>query len=432
MNPDPPQKPLKFSRRDLAWACAAGAFSLISYGWLMILWRDHGVFAQYNILYDADPNIRLTSLAHGWGSEGLVHPLFSYLFSIPIRFVVWCLDKFFAVGDVVLLREAIAAWIAPLMGALKVFVVFLVGRAIGATLLGAGGLCLLAGFSFASAIFGALPEHYPLSGVALTLAFAWAIAVSQGRLRDNYLIWFAIAVLVAGITLTNCAAVLALFLSLRVSRGIPIVKAFIATVVLGLAAISFTTGIAVLAGKVTQTNVSTSGMTEFIGSYWRKPSTDELRRYASALANTVAAPVPAVMSNTLIEKERAAGRKVVDVQFTFDKTPLDTAGWLRMIVVFALVVGGALQGLRSPPFRPIVVAAILVLLFNGVLHSVWGSEWFLYAMHWQPALLFLMAGWQIGKGKRASLLLLMAGLISAIWSSVVIREMLKILEQVAT
>jgi hypothetical protein len=426
------QIPPKLNRSDFVWASIAGIFSLIVYGWLMILWRNHGVFAQYNILFDTDPNIRLGSLAHGWGSEGLVHPLFSYLFSIPIRFAAWCVGKFSSVGDVVLLREAIAAWIAPSVSALKVFIVFLVGRAIGASLLGAGGLCLLAGFSFAPAIYGALPEHYPMSGAALTIAFAWALAVSQGRMRDNHFIWFAIAVLVAGMTLTNCAAVLALFFACRIASGMPIVKAFVGTFLLGLAAISFTTGSAALAGKISQSQVSSTGMTEFVGSYWRKSIADEPVRYLSALANTIAAPVPAVMPNSLIDKERAQGRKAVDVQFTYDNRPVAGAGWLRILVMFALVVGGAIQGWRSPPFRPIVFAAILVLVFNGVLHIAWGSEWFLYAMHWQPALLFLLAGIQFGNRKVGSMLLLTTGLFSALWSGVVIREMLTILERAPT
>jgi hypothetical protein len=85
MNPSAKQGQLILSRVDLAGASIAGALSLILYGWLMVLWRDHGILAQYNIIFDTDPNIRLATLAHGWGSDGMVHPLLRFMFSIPIR-----------------------------------------------------------------------------------------------------------------------------------------------------------------------------------------------------------------------------------------------------------------------------------------------------------------------------------------------------------
>jgi len=93
---------------------------------------------------------------------------------------------------------------------------------------------------------------------------------------------------------------------------------------------------------------------------------------------------------------------------------------------------GAWHGWRGDVrFRGLVIAALLVLAYNGVFHSLWGTEWLLYSIHWHSALLLLLAGWLVGSSKSNGSILLMLGIISAADAALVIREMLVALERVA-
>ncbi len=42
--------------------------------------------------------------------------------------------------------------------------------------------------------------------------------------------------------------------------------------------------------------------------------------------------------------------------------------------------------------RAIAIGSTLIIPYNGILHSFWGSELFLYASHWLIPLVMLMAG----------------------------------------
>jgi len=93
---------------------------------------------------------------------------------------------------------------------------------------------------------------------------------------------------------------------------------------------------------------------------------------------------------------------------------------------------GAWHGWRGDVrFRGLVIAAVLVLAYNGVFHSLWGTEWLLYSIHWHSALLMLLAGWLVGSKSNGGMILLMLGVISAANAALVIREMLVVLERVA-
>jgi hypothetical protein len=72
-----------------------------------------------------------------------------------------------------------------------------------------------------------------------------------------------------------------------------------------------------------------------------------------------------------------------------------------------------------------------VLAYNGVFHSLWGTEWLLYSIHWHSALLMLLAGWLVGSKTNGARILLMLGILCAADAALVIREMLAVLERVA-
>jgi len=44
-----------------------------------------GVFAQYNVFFDADPNQYVSAISNGWGFGRDVHPAFGLLLNVPVR-----------------------------------------------------------------------------------------------------------------------------------------------------------------------------------------------------------------------------------------------------------------------------------------------------------------------------------------------------------
>jgi hypothetical protein len=84
----------------------------------------------------------------------------------------------------------------------------------------------------------------------------------------------------------------------------------------------------------------------------------------------------------------------------------------------ALLAWGAWRGAHDARMAPLVWAAIAVLVFNTALHTVFfGSDLFLFALHWQPAQLILLAGLGVGRGRAARAALILTSLAAVITSA---------------
>ncbi|MBK5292005.1 MAG: hypothetical protein JJE04_10050 [Acidobacteriia bacterium] len=396
----------------------------------MLLWKSHGVFATYNIVFDTDPNARLSQLAHGLGAESLAHPITVFLFSWPLRAVSEVVDWIHGGSDPIQLRESIAVWITPLGSSIKVGIAYLTGRVMGASRVGGLGLALLAGFSLAPAVFGALPEHYPLSGLALTATFAWAAAVQFGAAPNRYLVWLALSLLVTGISITNIGPVLSLYLVCRLSNGQTLRRALASAAVLGLLSVGIMTCVSLACYRTVRGPDPAGATVSFVARYLRRPALEIGMRYGVALATSVIGPYPAVIPNQWAVARKAEGKKEINVQFSYDASPLTAWTWARTLAILSLAGLGAWQGWRRDTrFRGLSIGALMVLGHNGILHTVWGTEWMLYSMHWHPALLMLLAGWLVRSSQGGAWMLLTLGLVSAVDAAMVIREMLQLLER---
>jgi hypothetical protein len=88
----------------------------------------------------------------------------------------------------------------------------------------------------------------------------------------------------------------------------------------------------------------------------------------------------------------------------------------------------------SPAQRRLVIAAALVVAFNWVLHTFYGTEMFLYSQHWGIALVVMLAGLVAGRpcSHRARRGLLAALFAVCAWNSVaVLRAVIRTLEEPA-
>ena len=387
------------------------------YAWLAFRWGEHGVFDQFNIVFDADPNARLRQLAHGgvpYETAGnFAHPLLPYLTAGPIRVFSIVAGEVFSISDPAQLRISMGMWIAPTCSAMKVAIAYLCGRAMGASQLASIGLALLAGFSLTPAVFGALPEYHSLSALTLTALFAWAAAVQFEAVSDHYFIWLFLAIVVTGMTVTNVVAVGLVYVACRLSAGRPLGRTVAETAVLGVASVVLTLGLSSVyyyaLSKPSPTQVTAS----FASDYIRASSLEASMGYAPALATSLIGSYPTVIPNAIGVKY--GPKNAVDIQFSYDAAPRTAWTWARTLLILALVALGGWFGWRADPrFRGLAVGAWLVLAFNGVFHSFWGGELLAYSMHWHAALVMLLAGWFLRWPAAGGAAILALGLASAV------------------
>ncbi len=419
--------------RDYAVAVALALVSLLVYGWLAGAWKMYGIFRQYNILFDADPNSRLIEMANGWDSgEGFAHPFFGLLFALPLRAVVAVAGKLYSVGDPVSAREALALWIGPLCSALRVAVAYVCGRFVGGSTLGAVGLALLTGFSTSSVVFGALSEHHPVSALILTALFTWAVAVHMGIAKERDSVWLFFMIAAAAITITNIVAAVAVYFGSRIIRRHPFVPTVTRTAVLAIVAGIVAILMSLVSHRLMKVPDSTDKTASFASSYTRKPDLDRVIRFPVTLANALVGPVPAVMPNSLPVTRPGAPEHEIDVQFTYDAAPLTFWTALRTLAILGFAVVGAWTAWRAEPrLRGVIAGAVLVLAFNGLFHTLWGTEWILYSLHWHSAFLMLPAGWLIRQSRTGAAFLLGLGVVCVVNSAYVIQSMLQVLGQSA-
>ena len=371
------------------------------------------------------------SRAYGWGDHTLAHPILPYIFSVPFRMIAAVFLKLHLAHDPVQLREAMAVWVAPVCSAIKVGIAYVTGQMIGASRRGSLGLALLAGFSLAPAVFGSVPEHHAPSALVLTATFGWATAVRFALIPDRYAVWLALTFLATGLTVTNVVIVLIIYLAYRLSAGHEWRRALAAAALLGILSTGAAIGLSIVGARVLKEPVM-GATARLANSYTRRPNVERGVQYAAALATSLIGPYPAVMPNDSALTPRAESAHELNLQFSYDILPVTAWTWTRIALILGVAGFGAWHGWRGDVrFRGLVIAALIVLAYNGVFHSFWGTEWLLYSIHWHSALLMLLAGWLVGSKSNGGRILLMLGIISAADAALVIREMLAVLERAA-
>src|SRR5260370_8622496 len=78
---------------------------------------------------------------------------------------------------------------------------------------------------------------------------------------------------------------------------------------------------------------------------------------------------------------RAKSANQLNVQFSYDILPMTAWTWTRIALNLGVAGLGAWHGWRGDVrFRGLVIAALLVLAYNGVFHSLWGTEGLVYLL----------------------------------------------------
>ncbi len=289
--------------------------------------------------------------------------------------------------DILPLREKLALLVAPLCSALQALSVFLLFLRLGYSRPAASLLALFSACTFSQIVFGSIPEHFALSGLFLTCGFLLAADLLQGG-EINWPLWVFIGWLTAGVTISNLALIAILFFfALRLGRrpaafrrGSVLIAMVIAGTILSyfLLNLGYDVDLPTPAREIDRS-----------AAYLKTDLVATLLRFPSAVANAIAPPAPALASlHTLEPAAKYRFRLTLEgIPAVFTRKNL-----LGSALVLLLAAGALGHCRQGRPFRPLAAVAGAVLVFNGLLHAVWGNEYFLYSQHWQMAAVFLAAG----------------------------------------
>ena len=353
--------------------------------------RDAGALRAGDILFDADPRSMLKSFSEGQ-HLGLKHPNLMPFVAPPIALAAAVLAPIADVSEDEM-RHQLGRLVSPATAALQAALTFALLCLLEFTTAQAAAATLLMLASFSSFIFGAIPESYALSSLALTIAYLLAV-LSRGALTWKWIAaWIAVGVFAMGVTLTNVVQIAIVLLAATWSSRWPL-RSGIPAVAIGIAIVALTgvssyvldwalvpkdpdrsQGIVARVAKPLDVNVN---------RYLAPDVWQRLGRFPTAIGNAFAPP-----RLTLSENVRARYRHL---GFTLEATPNLVGGGdpLGLSIVLLLAAGGVCS-LLALVSRAVAVASVATLALWWAL-AFWGWELFLYSQQWMIAAIVLLAG----------------------------------------
>lgn len=418
------------------WAAAAALLAIVVFGaesWLALRLDALHAFGQYNLLFDADASARLETFSHGYGADArsLQHPALSLYVSVPVRLVT-------AGAGVVAggaaepraVRRSLALRVAPLAASVSVVALLFTLALMGLRLSAAAAGAVVGAASFSPLLFGAVPDHFAVSGAVLSVTLLAAVATARTR-RVRPVVWCILGMAAAGVTLTNGLAVSATFATALVGAGWAFRRAVVLATGVGTASLLLTLGVAAAGNAVYATGqaASVDASSVWARQYLRSDGIAALQ-FPAAVANGIAPAAARVIADSLAVTQNAR----YSFRFTLGAHSNRAGGRAGLLgwMVLAVAGIGALSLLRGTPAqRTAAAAALVLLLFNLALHAVWGGELILYSQHWSPAVALLVGGLAAGRsgGRATGLLGFLAAAILA-WNVVRIGEIVRRLEAV--
>jgi hypothetical protein len=404
---------------------APAALALIvffSHAWLAMLLDARGWFADYDFLFDADPNIRGETFAIAYpGGESIVdwlphsvHPLLAYLIGMPIR-IVSKLVGWVGLAPADDVGAFLALMVSPAAMAIKTFLLvpLLVGMGLsaGRALL----MATLAAVSFGDVLFGSVPESFPITA-ALMILLLWLQRNGAPRLpqRARRPALIAVQVAAIGVTITNAAWVWAARVTSGSWREALMVSRWIRAGVWCLVAVI---GI-VAAGYVLPELHGYNDLLRERRAAEAAKGLDKgpmVQRFAKFDPQHIAAQtveVPRTMLRSVYPPPAAAVMQkedpslvAPDVQRRFTMVGVNASAGEILVhaVLLALLVAGVRAGWAVPHIRPLLAFALVVLATNFAMFVVFGREPFLYAQHWLPALVLCIAPALVSRGRSGAI-----------------------------
>ena len=368
--------------------------SLLIHGWLEFRWAGLGTFAQFNVIFDTDPNTHLNNFAHGWETGGFNHPLLSYYFSIPLRLLELALRVTGLSSEPIVTRSHLALGVVPFMSALRVAGLYLAVRWLALRPADALLITLIGMLAFGALVFGATPSSYAVSaaGIALVIAFSQYRREGPGWLQDVPL-WTAAAFAI-GTTSSN-VIFFGWFLWARrtAATNRPVsefVKALYKSAILLICVVGLSAALATVRGdQLTRSYFAPPS--EHVAAY--RQSFDEqlvaMARLPEFLARSFIPTLPERQPNRLaIQNDNP-----IRFELTYGPASFGLGAWL-LWVTGVMILSGVWAGARlSGPWRLVTLASLGAILTAGAVFTLFGKNTFLFSVYWQVPAVFLVGAW---------------------------------------
>lgn len=345
-----------------------------------------GAFDQWDVIFDADPNVRLDLFASGgWRRRCSVHPLLR-LVSLPIRGAVALADRAgLSVSPPRDSRRALAMLVAPVCSALTAVVMFRVflGAGYGDPAAAAGAL--LHQVTFSQVMFGSVPDHFVVGGLGMSLVLLCGLVLPSAD-RIGWPRWIAAGVFTAGITISQIVPTCLLFAACCRGGGMSPRATARATAILGGSSVALALSmnwLLTFPDGPSSPHSHVAEIAEYARFFPSSPVEHALGAIA-ALPNSIAPPPARVVP----------GEPRHTVRYRIRLTLESVRDPVRIAVVWIPFLFGAWLGLRSddPVRRSLCLGSVAIVLYNLLFHAIWGNEWFLYSQHWLAPLVFVMTG----------------------------------------
>lgn len=391
-----------------------------------------GLYEKFDVLMDTDPNLYVGAISHGWSFGREVHPAFGLLFNVPTRAIDF-LMAYFDLLNTGVIRSLAPVIFAPLVSSFGSFVWWLAAQRAGFSAQARLAGFLISQIAFSQTVFSVIPESYSLSGSLLCVLLLLSVnaartpeKLNSGRVRAQ---WLALACIMAGITVTNGFLCIAVWVAIR-ARPKQLRRAIFegaaAVVVVSLAIATFIT----LDRLVYQPEKQQAGTTQALPEVRATTGLEELSIYArrfgspiKALENAVAFPAH------LLASIFSPPVETVSLFYGYGLSIESSAkSWTRLTLAWLFALGAMVLVARNKYSSTVVRAIISVILFNTLLHSVFGTETFLYSQHWLAFLVFAVILPFSGRSSTGSNLVMTAIVLSALLCNV--GAWLEILENV--
>ncbi|MEJ6007953.1 hypothetical protein WG899_20575 [Paucibacter sp. AS339] len=368
--------------------------------------RQLGVFDQYNVFFDSDPNQYVSAISGGWGFGRSIHPAFALLINIPVR-VFDYLAAHAGILEVGAVRGGAPLLVSPFFTSVAGILWWLAARKSGfSRLAGVAGFLLLQ-FSFSQTVFSVIPESYGVSGALLAALLLFVVTAARrpetltnARVRAR---WLFLACLMSGVTVTNGFLCLAVWFAIRVKREnirMVIAEVIVAGIVLGcvIAAMGATDR---MVYRPVQAANSKSGVE--VKVWVEKYLTPSVaRRFVEVPAVFVASVF--TIGVTQVENTVAKTENRHQFQFSFVRL-LESKTFVAFGWIFIAGLGELVW--RKDRGAVLTRAIAAIFIFNITLHTFFGLEVFLYSQHWLAFLTFAMILPVSGSRSKTSILILL-------------------------
>lgn len=349
-------------------------------------WQIAGYFNNYDAFFDADPNTTLSSLIEGNRRNAITHA-FLELISIPIKAIQFAITNFGISEDPQIIRTNIALAVAPLFSTLAIILHYKTLKLIIKDTFEIYIFTLFFSLACSNLMFAIIPETFSISGFLISLLI-YQFFLSRSKLENDKTshssegrIWFILAVLLAGITITN-TFIFAIVYFIHLSRNTKFsyINASKETIKKSALAVITVAIIFLLSRWLLDLPIGSEGRPRWVLIFF--PSS--INQVLLNITNLFSTSYTALFA--LFPTNKVAAVHADYYTISFIKTYKDYLWLTGLILGHSLLIYFSRNQFRNKHWRDVYLISTIIILYNFALHTIFGREMFLYSQHWMSAL----------------------------------------------